>query len=116
MYLQVADTANHAVNNTTNTNSAINTAHTSNPTIRCELMANIDSLYNYYASIRAPAIIIHGLRIGRVFAEYRDNLVVIDGENKKEREYLIPKSKVDQYGENGVYFNISESSLKEFEI
>jgi hypothetical protein len=27
--------------------------------------------------------------IGRVFAEYKDKLVIIDGENKKEREYLI---------------------------
>jgi hypothetical protein len=28
--------------------------------------------------------------IGRVFAEYKDRLLVIDGENKKEHEYLIP--------------------------
>lgn len=46
---------NYVVNNTTNT---------SNTTIRYELMANMDSLYNYYASIRAPAIIIHELRNG----------------------------------------------------
>jgi hypothetical protein len=84
--------------------------------IWCELMATLDSSDNYYASIRAPAIISHELSIGRVFTEYKDNLVVIDGENKKEREYLIPKSKVDRYGDNEVYFNISESSLKEFEI
>ena len=56
-------------------------------------MANIDSLDNYYASIRAPAIINHELSIGRVFAEYKDDLVVIDGENRKEREYLIPQVK-----------------------
>ena len=31
------DTANHAVNNTTNTNSAINNVHTSNPTSSCKL-------------------------------------------------------------------------------
>ena len=71
---------------------------------------------NYYASQRAPAIINHTLTIGRVFAEYKDNLVIIDGENKKEREYLIPKSRVDRYGDKEVYLNISESSLKEFEI
>jgi hypothetical protein len=63
-----------------------------------------------------PAIINHELRIGRVFAEYKDRLVIIDGENKKEHEYLIPKSKVDRDGDSEVYFNISESSLKEFEI
>jgi hypothetical protein len=79
-------------------------------------MANLDSSDNYYASIRTPAIISHELSIRRVFAEYKDNLIVIDGKNKKEREYLIPKSKVDRYGDNEVYFNISESSLKEFEI
>jgi hypothetical protein len=56
-------------------------------------MVNIDSLDNHYASIRAPAIISHELSIGRVFAEYKDNIVVIDSENKKEREYLIPKVK-----------------------
>ena len=71
---------------------------------------------NYYASHRAPAIINHKLKIGRVFAAYRDNLVIIDGELKKEHEYLIPKSKVDRYGDKEVYLNITESSLKEFEI
>ena len=79
-------------------------------------MANIDSLEDYYVSIRAPAIINHELRIGRVFAEYKDRLVTIDGESKKEHEYLIPKLKVDRYGDSEVYFNISETFLKEFEI
>ena len=78
--------------------------------------SNIDSVGDYYASNKAPAIINHKLKIGRVFAEYKDNLVIIDGEDKKEREYLIPKSKVDRYGDKEVYLNISESSLKEFEI
>ena len=27
-------------------------------------------------------------------------LVIIDGENKKEHEYLIPKTKVDRYDDN----------------
>ena len=71
---------------------------------------------NYYSSQRAPAIINHTLTIGGVFAEYKDNLVIIDGENKKEHEYLIPKSRVDRYGDREVYLNISKSSLKEFEI
>ena len=35
--------------------------------------------------------IIQEREIGKVFAEYEDKLVVIDGENKKEREYLIPR-------------------------
>jgi len=75
-----------------------------------------NSLDDYYASHRAPAIINDKLKIGRVFAEYKDKLIIIDGELKKEHEYLIPKSKVDRYGEKEVYFNISESSLKDFEI
>jgi len=78
--------------------------------------SNIDSVEDYCASNRAPAIINHKLKIGRVFAAYKDKLVIIDGEDKKEREYLIPKSKVDRYGDKEVYLNISESSLKEFEI
>ena len=85
-----------------------------------------DSLGNYYASSRAHAIINHNnkdnknisqdLEFGRVFAEYKDKLVIIDGELKKEHEYLIPKAKVDRYGDKRVYFNLSEESLKEFEI
>jgi hypothetical protein len=51
-----------------------------------------------------------------VFAEYRDKLVIIDGENKKEHVYLILQTKVDRYGDNQVYLNITENSLKEFEI
>jgi hypothetical protein len=78
-----------------------------------------DSLGSYYASRRAPAIVNYNgsdIQIGRVFAEYKDRLLVIDGENKKEHEYLIPKAKVDRFGDNQVYFNVTENSLKEFEI
>jgi hypothetical protein len=84
-----------------------------------------DSLGNYYASNRATAIINYNKynknisqdrEIGRVFAEYKDKLVVIDGEDKKEHEYLIPKTKVHRYGDKRVYFNLSEESLKEFEM
>ena len=76
------------------------------------------SLGTYYAHHRAPAILSQNKdrEIGRVFAEYKDKLVIIDGEDKKEHEYLIPKSKVDRYGDKEVYFNISENTLKEFEI
>ena len=84
--------------------------------MRLWMQKNEAEYINYYASRRAPAVIKHELTIGRVFAEYKDNLVIIDGENKKEREYLIPKSRVDHYGDKKVYLNILESSLKEFEI
>ena len=70
-----------------------------------------DESLSYCISNRASAILNNKDReIGRVFAEYKDELVIIDG------EYLIPKTKVDRYGDNEVYFNLSEESLKEFEI
>jgi hypothetical protein len=84
-----------------------------------------DPMGNYYASNRAVAFmnysndnksIIQDREFGRVFAEYKDKLLIIDGENKKEHEYLIPKTKVHHYGDNQVYFNISQNNLKKFEI
>jgi hypothetical protein len=77
------------------------------------------TLGSYYASRRAPAIVNSNgsdREIGRVFAEYKDRLLVIDGENKKEHEYLIPKSRIDRFGDNHVYFNMTERTLKDFEI
>jgi hypothetical protein len=76
------------------------------------------SLGKYYASYRAPAILSHNKdrEIGRVFTEYKDKLVIIDGEIKKEHVYLIPKNKVDFYGDKKVYLNVSENSLKQFEF
>jgi hypothetical protein len=78
-----------------------------------------NSLEEFHVSHRSSAIINHNgndREIGRVFAEYNDKLVIIEGENKKEHEYLIPKTKIDRYGDNQVYFNISLTSLKDFEI
>jgi hypothetical protein len=84
--------------------------------------------WNYYASYRTPVIIsydkisrdgkstVQTREIGKVFAEYKDRLVIIDGENKKEHEYLIPKRKVDHCGNKQVYLNISDNSLRDFEI
>jgi hypothetical protein len=89
------------------------------------MTTNVNESLENYAFHRASAIINHSedgknisnnREIGRVFAEYKDNLVIIDGENKKEHEYLIPKTRVYHYGDNQVYFNIQEDSLKEFEI
>ena len=53
---------------------------------------------------------------GTVMAEYKDRLIIVDGENKKEHVYLIPKIRIDHYGDKRVYFNISENLLKEFEF
>lgn len=76
------------------------------------------SLGTYYADHRAPAILSQNKdrEIGRVFAEYKDKLIIVDGEVKKEHVYLIPKNIVDLYGDKKIYLNVSESSLKQFEF
>jgi hypothetical protein len=93
-----------------------------------EVQNTDNSLGNYYAFHRAVVIInynendssgkstVQSRQIGRVFTEYKDKLVVIDGDNKKEHEYLIPKSKVDRYDDKKIFLNISYDSLNEFEI
>ena len=80
---------------------------------------NIDvSLGSYYASHRASAILISDKdrEIGKVIAEYKDKLIILDGEFKREHVYFIPKIRIDHYGDKRVYINLSEESLKEFEI
>ena len=62
-------------------------------------MIDGNSLKEYHASHRSPAIANHNgnyREIGRIFTVYKENLVVIDGESKKEREYLIPDTKIDR--------------------
>lgn len=71
--------------------------------------------FKYYVTYSIP-VIIQKKEIGKVFAEVKDNLVIIAGKNKKELEYLIPKTKVDHCDDKQVYLNISGDSLKEFEI
>ena len=70
---------------------------------------NLDS--DYFALHRIP-VVVQGREIGKIFAEAKDNLVVIAGENKKEHEYLIPKSKVSHYDNKRVYLNILDNSLE----
>jgi hypothetical protein len=76
------------------------------------------SLGSYYASHRAPASLSRDKdrEIGKVIVEYKDKLIILAGEFKKEHLYFIPKIRIDHYGDKRVYFNLSEESLKEFEI
>ena len=76
------------------------------------------SLGSYYASHRASAILGRDKdrEIGKVIAEYKDKLIILDGEFKRDHVYFIPKIRIDHYGDKRVYVNISEESLKEFEI
>ena len=66
---------------------------------------------DYYASQRIP-VIIWSKEIGKVFANVKGNIVVIAGENRKELEYLIPKSRVSHCDEKQVFIDISANSLK----
>jgi hypothetical protein len=70
------------------------------------------SLGNHYAFHRASAILSQNRdkEIRRVFAEYKDKLVIIAGDIKKEHTYLIPNSKIDHYGDKRIYLNLTEDS------
>jgi hypothetical protein len=65
-----------------------------------------------------PALLNHNKEreFGTVIAESKNKLIVVDDEVIREHVYLIPKAKLDHYGDQQMYFDISESSLKDFEI
>jgi hypothetical protein len=67
-----------------------------------------------YASHRIT-VIIRSKEIGKVFANVKGNIVAIAGENRKEHEYIIPRSVVSHCDEKQVFIDISANSLKEFE-
>jgi hypothetical protein len=70
---------------------------------------------DYYTSHRIP-VILQSREIGKVFADIKGDLVVIAGENKKEHEYIIPRSVVSHCDEKQVFIDITANSLEEFEI
>jgi hypothetical protein len=77
-----------------------------------------DSLGNCYMFYSVPALLNHNRKreFGTVIAEAKNNLIVVDDEIIREHVYLIPKTKVDHYGDQQMYFDIPEISLKDFEI
>jgi hypothetical protein len=77
-----------------------------------------DSLGNCYMFYSAPALLNHNRKreFGTVIAEAKNNLIVVDDEIIREHVYLIPKTKVDHYIDQQMYFDIPEISLKDFEI
>ncbi len=77
-----------------------------------------DSLENYYSFYSAPALLNHSSEreFGTVIAEANNKLIIVDDEIIREHVYLIPKTKVDHYSDKQLYFDIPESSLKEFEL
>ena len=77
-----------------------------------------NSLGSYYVFHRASAILNQNKdkEIGKLFAESKDTLLVVDNEIKKEHIYSIPKTEMGHYSDDKVYLSISENSMKEFEI
>jgi hypothetical protein len=53
---------------------------------------------------------------GNVIAEYKDKLIIIEGESVKSHEYIISKSTVDHYDGKDVYLNISRDTLLELDV
>ena len=76
-----------------------------------------NSLGNYYMFYSAPALFNNrDNEFGTVIAEAKNKLIVVDDEIIREHVYSLPKTKVDHYGDHQIYFDIPESSLKDFEI
>ena len=71
--------------------------------------------YSFYT---APAFLTHDKdrAFGTVIAESKNRLIIVDDVIKKVHVYLIPKKNIDNYGDKRVDINISEESLKEFEM
>jgi hypothetical protein len=53
---------------------------------------------------------------GNVIAEYKDNIIVLDGEEIVSHEYIIPKSKVDNCNGGELYLSIPYSMLLNFDF
>jgi hypothetical protein len=77
-----------------------------------------DSLGNYCMFYNTPALLNDDREreLGTVIAESRNKLIIVDDEIIREHVYLVSKTKVDRYSDDQVYFNVPESSLKEFEM
>ena len=52
---------------------------------------------------------------GNLMAEYKDNIIIIEG-IIKSHEYMIPKSKVVHYNGNEIYPDIPYDVLSSFEF
>ena len=51
-----------------------------------------------------------------MFADIKGDLVVIAGGNKKEHEYIIPRSVVSHCDEKQVFIDITANSLEELKF
>jgi hypothetical protein len=85
---------------------------------KSETEHNVSLAGNYYKFYSMPALLNHkkDREIGTVMAESKAKLIIVDDEITREHVYLIPKTKVDRYGDKKVYLDVSENSLKQFEF
>ena len=51
---------------------------------------------------------------GNVIAEYKDSIIIIEFDETKLNEYIIPKSRVDHYDGRNVRLSISGNLLSSF--
>ena len=51
---------------------------------------------------------------GNVIAEYRDSIIIIEFDETKLNEYMIPKSRVDHYDGRNLRLSISGNLLSSF--
>ena len=86
-------------------------------TMKSNIVSIGDSLGNYtFYSASAFLSRNKDREIGTVIAESKNRLIIVDDVFKKAHVYLIPKKSIDYYGDKRVDINISENSLKEFEM
>jgi hypothetical protein len=73
---------------------------------------------NYCMFYSAPALLNHNSdeQFGTVIAEAKNRLIIVDDMINRKHVYLIPKTEVDHFSNDQIYFNIAENSLKDFEM
>jgi hypothetical protein len=73
---------------------------------------------NYCVFYRAQALLNHNTEkeFGTVIAQSKNRLIIVDDEISRKHVYLIPKKRVERYSSKQIYFNITENSLKDFEL
>ena len=51
---------------------------------------------------------------GHIIAEYKDSIIIIEFDQAKLNEYIIPKSRVDHYDGRNVRLSVSGNLLSSF--
>jgi len=85
---------------------------------KSEIEHSVNLSGNYYKFYSVLALLNHNKnrKIGTVIAESKDKLIIVDNMIKREHVYLIPKTKVDHYNDKRMYFDLSENSLRDYEM